>query len=77
MKGILEVPADDIVIELDNMCLSMSRMVQQKELPNGIIESDVYGEPMYLITSNIPRELFKKMNNLLREYSNDNIKKTI
>jgi hypothetical protein len=75
MKGTLEVPADGFVIELDNMYLSMTRMVEQKELSNGIIESDVHGEPMYLITSNVPQELFNEMHNLLKKYSNENIKK--
>jgi hypothetical protein len=75
MKGTLEVPADGFVIELDNMYLSMTRMVEQKELSNGIIESDVHGEPMYLITSNVPQELFNEMHNLLKKYSNEIIKK--
>jgi hypothetical protein len=59
MKAILEIPEKDVKFEFDNFTYNQFRMIRTK--PNDktpmILERFPIGEPMTLITSNMPDTL--------------------
>ena len=70
MKVILEIPEKEISFELDNFTYNQFRIIGSK--PNDkipmILEKYSVGEPITLITSNMPDELKKAIDEMISQY---------
>jgi hypothetical protein len=70
MKAILEIPEKEISFEFDNLTINQFRMIGSKpnaEVPM-ILEKFPIGEPITLITSNIPEVLKEEIIRLISQY---------
>jgi hypothetical protein len=70
MKGILEIPEKEIKFEFDNLTYNQFRMIGSKPNDNitMIVEKYPIGEPITLITSNMPDDLNTIIIKLISEY---------
>jgi hypothetical protein len=70
MKGILEIPEKEIKFEFYNLTYNQFRMVGSKTKNNipMIVEKYPIGEPITLITSNMPDDLNSIIIKLISEY---------
>lgn len=70
MKAILEIPENEISFEFDNFTYNQFRMIGSK--PNDkipmILEKYPIGEPITLITSNMPDELKIVIDKMISQY---------
>jgi hypothetical protein len=70
MKAILEIPEKEIKFEFDNLTYDQFRMIGSK--PNDkipmILEKYPIGEPITLITSNMPDVLKDEIIKLISQY---------
>lgn len=70
MKAILEIPEKEISFEFDNLTINQFRMIGSK--PNDkipmILEKFPVGEPITLITSNMPEVLKEEIIKLISQY---------
>ena len=72
MKAILEIPEKEIKFEFDNFTYTQFRIIGSK--PNDmiptILEKYPIGEPITLMTSNMPNELKYTIEKLISDYCN-------
>jgi len=70
MKAILEIPEKEIKFEFDNLTYNQFMMIASR--PNGklpmILEKYTIGEPITLITSNMPVVLKNEIIRLISQY---------
>ena len=70
MKAILEIPEKEISFEFDNLTYNQFRMIGRKpndEMPM-ILEKFPIGEPITLMTSNMPEVLKEEIIKLISQY---------
>lgn len=70
MKAILEIPEKEISFEFDNLTINRFRMIGSKsndKIPM-ILEKFTIGEPITLITSNMPEVLKEEIIKLISQY---------
>lgn len=72
MKAILEIPEKEIKFELDNLTYNQFRMIGSKPNDNipMILEKYPIGEPITLITSNMPPDLKEQIEEIIGRYCN-------
>ena len=70
MKAILEIPEKEISFEFDNLTINQFRMIESKPNDNipMILERFPVGEPITLITSNMPETLKEEIIKLISQY---------
>ena len=70
MNAILEVPEEEIKIEFDNLNYNQFRMIGRRlDIETSMfIEKYPVGEPITLITSNMPKILLEQVKNLIEKY---------
>ena len=72
MKAILEIPEKEISFEFDNLTINQFRMIGTRpdsKIPM-IVEKYPIGEPITLITSNMPYILKKAIDDMIGQYCN-------
>ncbi len=69
MKAILEIPEKEIKFEFDNLTYNQYRMVGTRNC--GImVERFPIGEPITVLTSNMPNDLKEEINSVIEAYCN-------
>lgn len=70
MKGILEIPEMEITFELDDMSYNQFRRVGTRPIhgDGGMVEKYPIGEPIILITSNMPDDLKNEIKGIISKY---------
>lgn len=68
MKAVLNVPDRGISFELDNFKISIHNRIERTIMLNGTVELNKLGEPVTLITNNVPEVLLEKIVALVENY---------
>lgn len=72
MKATLTIPEKDTTIELDNITLTQFRMIGERPSDESPMLTEKYsiGEPIVLITSNMPDELKNDTSTRIAQFCN-------
>lgn len=72
IKGTLKVKKKDIKLELDNLTIDQYRFIAELPAINigGVVEKHPVGKLITLITSNMPFELKKAIDDMIKKYCN-------
>lgn len=71
MKATLEIPEKEFIFEFDNIAIDQFKMIGTKPaLVSYFIEKYPIGEPITLMTSNMPDHLRTEIVNLISNYCN-------
>jgi len=72
MNGILEIQEKVIKFELENLTYNQFKMIGSKpmDVNNIMIEKYSIGEPITLITSNMPDNLKHEIDKMIEQYCN-------
>lgn len=71
MKAILEIPEEEFRLELDNPILDQFRMTATRpnlHHPRLMDETYCIGEPIIIVTSNMPDDLRNEIVNIIHKY---------
>lgn len=71
MKGIFQMPERGISFDLDNVIVDQFRIIGRRPSESGIMtEAYPIGEPIILITSNMPSDLRTQIQEIIGQYCN-------
>jgi hypothetical protein len=72
LKAIFQIPEKKSQFNLDNFTFSQFTMIGEKPSNENymLVEKFPIGEPIILITSNMPDDLLKEIKNMIAQYCN-------
>jgi hypothetical protein len=75
MNGTLEIPQKEIKFELNNVTYNQFRIIGERpcepaDINPMMVEKFVVGDPIVLITSNMPHDLKNEIIELIQRYCN-------
>lgn len=68
MNGILKNKEEDFTFNVVDAKIKIFRNVKSKEMENNVVEYFPVDESIKLITSNMPKDLLVKVENLIEKY---------